>query len=334
MSRKAGSASGGKNIFKFGLFILIVLAGGYFLLSAILNTSTLEANSNVNLATLNVNKPMNKPVNQNLNVNKTVNINQPVAPVVNLSGVLLTVPYINESPDNSWTGPWKNACEEASMTMVDKYYYGLSSVSIAVAKKEMTIFFDYQNKLWGGNANSDTARTAQMINAETIYNATIIEKPTLTQIKSELQAKRPVIVPLYGFDLHNPNIPFVPAPRGTSYHMFVIIGYDDIAKEFITNDPGDSKDGAGYRYDYDVVMNAIHDYSFITKHADGSARAIFTYPKLVKLADIPRVYYLTGKIKQYIPSEAVFKANGWSWSAVNIVTSEWLDTFKLGAEVK
>ncbi|MFA5987658.1 MAG: hypothetical protein WC797_03350, partial [Candidatus Paceibacterota bacterium] len=36
--------------------------------------------------------------------------------------VNLEVPYINEAPDNDWTGPWKDACEEASITMIEKYY--------------------------------------------------------------------------------------------------------------------------------------------------------------------------------------------------------------------
>jgi hypothetical protein len=316
------------------IIILGVLTAGYFVLSVILITAPSEANSNANTSGSTTANTANKPVNQNLNLNKPVNINKPVAPVMNLSKVFLTVPYINESPDGSWTGPWKNACEEASMTMVDKYYYGLSSVTVKDAMKMMNTLFAFQNNIWGSNADSDTARTLRIIEENTIYNATIIEKPTILQIQKELQGKRPVIVPLYGFDLGNKNIPFVPAPRGTSYHMIVIIGYDDVTKEFITNDTGDTKAGPSHRYSYDVLMNAIHDYSFVTRHADGPARAIFTYPKLVKLIDSPRVYFLHDQVKQYIPSEEVFKANNWTWSAVNIVEAEWLDTFTMGEDVK
>ncbi|MCX6740499.1 MAG: C39 family peptidase [Candidatus Parcubacteria bacterium] len=324
-----------KNIFKFIIIVLVVLVGGYFLLSAILDDAPLEANSSGNSTNAATVKSVNNAVTQNVNVNKPININQPVVtPVVNVSKVLLSVPYINESPDNSWTGPWKNACEEACITMVDKYYYGRSTVSVLEAEKMMTELFNAQNKLWGGNANSDAVRTAKLINDNTIYNATIIEKPTISQIKKELQQNRPVIVPVYGFDLQNKNIPFVPAPRGTSYHMLVIIGYDDATKEFITNDSGDTKDGPNHRYGYDLLMNAIHDYSFVTKHADGPARAIFTYPKLVKLANSPRVYYLHELIQQYIPSETIFKAKGWSWDAVNVVNQEWLDTFVKGEDLK
>lgn len=318
-------------VFTYVLIVLAVLVAGYFLLSSIFWGASLEANYNVNFAAMPTTKPANTAVNKN--VNQPININQPVAPAVNLSKVFLTVPYINESPDGSWTGPWKNACEEASMTMVDKYYYGLSSVSVQEAMKMMNSLFAFQNKTWDSNADSDAARTARIINENTIYNATIIEKPTILQIQKELQGKRPVIVPLYGFDLGNKNIPFVPAPRGTSYHMIVIIGYDDTTKEFITNDTGDIKAGASHHYSYDVLMNAIHDYSFVTRHADGPARAIFTYPKLVKVADNPRVYYLHDQIKQYIPSEEVFKAHKWTWNAVNVVESEWLDTFTLGEDV-
>jgi hypothetical protein len=315
-------------ILKYALIVAVFLVGGYFFLVIILNSVPLAANSN----TKSQNLPYPKPAINMAALNQT-NSNQPTVAVKDANKVILAVPYINESPDNNWTGNWKNACEEASMTMVDKYYSGQSSVSSADAKKEMTMFFDVQNKLWGSNANSDAARTAKLINDNTIYNATVIELPTISQIKNELDQSRPVIVPLYGFDLHNPNIPFVPLPRGTSYHMLVIIGYDDATKEFITNDDGDTKAGPGHRYGYDLLMNAIHDYSFVTKQANDTARAIFTYPKLVKLADNPRVYYLHDNIKQYIPDEATFKAKGWTWNEVNVVTQVWLDTFKSGDDI-
>lgn len=314
------------------IIMLVVLAAGYFVLSALLDGTSLEANTNVNSVNAPEVKPINKTVNQN--VNKPINADKPVVPAVNTRKVFLTVPYINEAPGNVWTGPWKNACEEASVTMVDKYYYGLSSVPVADSKKMMSDLFDFQNKIWGSNADSDTERTKRIIGENTIYNATIIEKPTILQIQKELQGKRPVIVPLYGFDLGNKNIPFVPAPRGTSYHMIVIVGYDDDTRKFITNDPGDTIQGPNHRYDYDVLMNAIHDYSFVTRHADGPARAIFTYPKLVKLIDSPKVYFLHDQVKQYIPSEEVFKANKWTWNAVNVVNAQWLDTFTMGEDIK
>lgn len=251
-----------------------------------------------------------------------------------LTEVDLTVPYINEAPDNNWTGPWKNACEEASMAMVEKYYLGQSIVTINEAKVFMNMMFTKQNTIWGSNADSDSKRTARLINDYTIYNAIIKDNPTVDDIKAELQAKRPVISLHYGFDLGNPNIPFVPLPRGTSYHMIVITGYDDETQEFIVNDTGDRKEGAGYRYDYEKFMESLHDYDFTVHKATGPARVIFTYPKLVKIASSPRVYYVHDNIQQYVTTPEAFKNKKWSWDAINEVTAEWLNTFKVGEDIK
>ncbi|MCX6744722.1 MAG: C39 family peptidase [Candidatus Parcubacteria bacterium] len=252
-----------------------------------------------------------------------------------LTKVNLDVPYINEAPDNNWTGPWKNACEEASMAMIEKYYFGKSTVAISEAKVFMSTMFTKQNTIWGTNADSDAKRTAQLINDYTVANAKIVDNPSVEDIKKELQQKHPVISLHYGFDLKNPNIPFVPASRGgTSYHMLVIKGYDDENKEFIVNDTGDRNEGDGYRYDYDLFMDSLHDYDFSTHKANGPARVIFTSAKLVKLTDNPKVFYVHDSIKQYIPNATIFLAKGWNWDAVNVVTKEWLDTFQLGEDIK
>lgn len=268
------------------------------------------------------------PTNSNINA---VAINAPAQQI--LSGkVVLGVPYISEAPDGNWTGPWKNACEEASIAMVQNYYLGKTRVPIADQKSFMQSLFDAEDKIWGSNVNTDVTRTLQLIEDYSMANGKIVEEPTIEQIKAELDAKRPVIVPLYGFDLHNPNIPFVPLPRGTSYHMIVIIGYDDSTQEFITNDDGDTKAGAAHPYAYDVLMNAIHDYSFTTKHADGPARAIFTFPKLAKAASSSQIYYLSGNYKQLV-DPAIFQAKGWTENMVNTVEQVWLDSFKTSSNI-
>jgi len=43
---------------------------------------------------------------------------------------------------------------------------------------------------------------------------------------------------------------------------------------------------------------------------------------------------LQDQIKQYIPNEEIFKAKGWNWDAVNVATPEWLNTFKIGDDIK
>jgi len=186
------------------------------------------------------------------------------------------VVYINESPDGSWDGPWKNGCEEAAIVMVDKYYKGTSSVSVTEAKTAMQRLFDEQDRRWGSNANSDGTRTVELIKTHADFQATLVHDPSIDDIKAELQAKRPVITLHKGFDLHNPNIPFL--ATGSSYHNLVIVGYDDETEEFIVNDDGDTKAGKNRRYDYDILMNSLHDYNYATKLTDLPPVAIFTKP--------------------------------------------------------
>lgn len=247
------------------------------------------------------------------------------------SAVNLTVPYILEVPAGTSGGPWKNACEEASFTMLEKYYTGKNVMNLTEGKAFMSLLFSKENALYGSNVNSDTTQAKYLIDTYSDYSAKIIDNPTIEQIKSEIDSGRPVITPHYGFALHNKNIPFL--RTGTSYHMMVITGYDEAARKFIVNDPGDTVDGQGYRYDYDVFMNSIHDYSYKTKKADGPARAIFTFPKLAKAAGSSRIFYLHDNIRQYVTNPAAFNKHGWKWEAVNTVSVAWFNTFKEGAPI-
>lgn len=191
--------------------------------------------------------------------------------------VSLAVPYVNEAPDGNWTGPWKNACEEAAIVMVERFYTGQTAVSITDAKAALRRLFAVQDERWGSNANSDAARTAEIANSLGLFKAKVVTKPTLEDIKKELAAKRPVITMHKGFDLGNKNIPFL--PTGSSYHVLVLIGYDEVSQEFITHDDGDEKAGKGRRYPYSTVMNSMHDYNYKTNLTDGPARALFTAPQ-------------------------------------------------------
>jgi len=249
-----------------------------------------------------------------------------------LDKLTLSIPYINESPDGSWTGPWKNGCEEASIAMIEDFYLGKKEVSTQDAMTFMNMLFEKQNQIWGSNADADTYRTARIINDYTSYNATIIDNPTIEQIKDELNQKRPVISFHYGKVLNNPNIPFL--ATGSYYHVFIIIGYDDTTNEFITHDTGDIKTGANHRYDYDIFMNSLADFNFDVHQANGPARVIFTYPKLAKTIDSPKVYYLHENIKQWIINEETFNAKKFNWDAIMVVREVWLNQFIEEIEIR
>ncbi len=211
--------------------------------------------------------------------------NTPIAPLVRTISLIVTlpVPYIGEAPEHEWVGPWKNACEEASIAMVDKYYEGgresgtADTVDTKEAMRFMQTLFDEQDTRYGSNANSDATQSALLIEDFTSYHAHIKDNPTIEEIQGELRAGRPVIALHRGFDLKNENIPFL--ETGSSYHMTVVIGFDEVKKVFLTNDPGDEIDGAGHTYSYETFMGSLHDYRHSTELADGPARVIFTSKK-------------------------------------------------------
>ncbi len=241
----------------------------------------------------------------------------------------LAVPYVSEVPDGKWFGSWKNACEEASLNMVHGYYAGEERVSVKSAKAFMQNIFNVERRLWGSDANTDVAQTIKLIAGYSDFNGRAVLSPSVADIKSELDAGRPVIAPINGFTLGNKEIPFLPS--GSAYHMFVIVGYDEATNNFIVNDTGDLIDGPGHLYGYDLIMRSLHDYNQATKKTNGPARAIFTYPKLVKTANSHRIYYLSGATKQYVSHPLVFLQRGWSTSWVQTVSADWLAQFAEGA---
>jgi len=246
--------------------------------------------------------------------------------------VRLAVPYVSEVPDGKWVGSWKNACEEASITMLQQYYSGKKVVTVAAAKSFMQNLFNIEHGLWNSDANTDVAQTVKLITDNADFNGRVVEAPTVESIKAELDAGRPVIAPINGFTLGNKNIPFL--ARGSGYHMFVIIGYDDAAQQFIVNDTGDTIAGPGHRYAYALIMRSMHDFDRAAGKTDGPSRAIFTYPKLARASGSHRVYFLSDNTKQYVSGPSVLVQKGWDWSWVNVVANDWLAAFRDGASIK
>ncbi len=188
--------------------------------------------------------------------------------------MMLYVPYISEAPEGIWKQPWSNACEEATIMMVDEYYKGSRSVSIADAKKYLQNMFDEEESRYGSSRNADSAQIMDMLPRLTSFKSSLKLNPSMEDIKNEIRAGHPVITLHRGFDLANPNIEF--SPTLSSYHTLVVIGFDDFKRVFITHDPGDEKVGANHEYGYNLFMNSLHDYNVADNKADGEPTAIFT----------------------------------------------------------
>lgn len=190
---------------------------------------------------------------------------------------MLSVPYVSEAPEGDWSGNWVNACEEATITMVEYYYKGYQNVSVYEAKTSLQKLFDEEDNRYGNNKNADASQMHEMISAFESFESIIVENPTIDQIKNELLNGRPVISLHRGFTLNNPNIPF--SPTKSSYHTVVVVGFDDVSQEFITHDPGDDVDGVNHRYSYESFMSSLHNYNKYTDTTDGVPTAIFTNKK-------------------------------------------------------
>ncbi len=247
----------------------------------------------------------------------------------------LPVPFTPETPDGLWIAPWKNACEEASIVMVQECYLGKPKKLLPkkMAKQAMQPFFNIQNELFGNNRDSNAERTKEIIDDYALFSATIKENPTLTDIKAELDNNHPIITFHYGFDLKNPLIPF--RQNGSSFHVMVLTGYDDTLQEFTVNDPAVHQKGLDFRYSYATILDTLHDFDYQTKKADGPARVLFTQPKiLVKATSRDEIYVIENNtIRRYISSPQVFKVRNWPWSAIKEVDQVWLEQFPTGERI-
>lgn len=200
---------------------------------------------------------------------------QSTAPAENEQPLVLGVPFTAETPDGSWAKPWNNACEEASITMVEAWYHGKTSLTKNEAKAAMLKMFPWEDAHFGSNANTDAAQTLELIKAKASFSASIVRNPTLEQIKNELREGRPVITLNYGYELKNPLHRW--ARNGSYYHMMVLSGFDDSTKEFLVNDTA-LEEGLDYRYSYATILKSLHDYDKARAKTDGPPTVLFTAP--------------------------------------------------------
>lgn len=212
---------------------------------------------NINSPTSNTNENLNSS-NQNTNIDVNENTNAappPVSPVTSIpEKASVKVPFTTQAPGANWDALHEEACEEASLIM---YYHFLKNTDIASpesAEKEIQDLVAWETN----NGYAVDVTVAELSEIASRYyhinSGRVIKNVTINDIKKEIAGGRPVIVPAAGKMLDNPNF----RNGGPKYHMLVIKGYDKDG--FITNDPGTRK-GEYFRYTYDNLYNAIHDWN-------------------------------------------------------------------------
>ncbi|MEK7535263.1 MAG: C39 family peptidase [Patescibacteria group bacterium] len=165
----------------------------------------------------------------------------------------LKVPFTTQAPFALWDPLHEEACEEASLLMVYYYRTGQKFVSPLEADTEIKKLITWEES--NGYKVDLTAKELVAVASGYMKLKTgrVVINPTVEQLKAELKAGRPVIVPAAGRLLLNPNFT---AP-GPIYHMLVLKSFDETG--FIVNDPG-TRHGESYHYSFDRIMTAMHDW--------------------------------------------------------------------------
>ena len=165
----------------------------------------------------------------------------------------LKVPFTPQAPEADWSQPWQDACEEATVLMLDAYYknYDLSPL---FSKDEILKMVEWEKeKSW-----EYSIEAKKIVELLEWYNkdkkARIIKDPSVEKIKELIYNGTPVLVVAHGKSLSNPYY----TEGGPEYHTLVISGYTET--EFITQDPG-TKRGKNFKYKYEDLMDAIHDWN-------------------------------------------------------------------------
>ncbi|MBI5369736.1 C39 family peptidase [Candidatus Uhrbacteria bacterium] len=187
----------------------------------------------------------------------------------------LSVPFTPQAPFGEWDAVHKETCEEAALYMVQAFYQGVpeGKIEAQTAENEIQKIIAFENQLFGFFEDTTVVQTATL--AEMMYGfeqTEVVENPTIEQIKTAVVAGHPVIIPTAGRLLGNP---YYTAP-GPIYHMLVVRGYTADGK-FITNDAG-TKRGEAYLYDFDTVMDAMHDWNGGQDITGGRKVALVVYP--------------------------------------------------------
>lgn len=168
---------------------------------------------------------------------------------------LIETSFVPQAPEKNWEQPWQDACEEASLLTV-KYYYLSSALGIKEILADYQQIFDYESsRRWSHDINlSQMGETAAgLFDLE----AKIVSNPDIQTIKEYLVKDIPVIVTANGKTLYRENKHF--KSGGPWYHSLVILGFDDLQKQFIVHDVG-TQFGAYFRYSYQLLLDSIHDW--------------------------------------------------------------------------
>ncbi|MFA7319338.1 MAG: VanZ family protein [Parcubacteria group bacterium] len=167
--------------------------------------------------------------------------------------ISVSVPFASQAPLGKWDALHEEACEEASIVMLE-YYVAQKGLAPENAEKQIQSMVKFEIKNYGDYKDTTAVETAKLAgDFYGLQNLKVIYDFSVSDLKKYLALGKPIIIPAAGRALGNPYF----TPPGPLYHNLVLTGYD--GDMIIVNDPG-TKRGAGYEYDINVLYDAIHDF--------------------------------------------------------------------------
>lgn len=167
----------------------------------------------------------------------------------------LAVPFVSQAPFRNWDEVHNETCEEASVLMVNGFYKK-EIYTRQEMEDNLLSLVEWQKEKFGFFEDTNVEETVQMMREFFGFTeAKVIYDITVEDIKKELAAGRPVIIPAAGKLLPNPYF----RNGGPVYHMLVLKGYTKDGK-FISNDPGTNTLGENFTYEFGALYDAIHDW--------------------------------------------------------------------------
>lgn len=249
-----------KRLYILVTIFIFVLAGGFYI-NGKFNKTPIENIASPSPSLSPLPSPLASPI-----IFETPTLKPETTEIPN-SYLIENVPFQSQAPFANWDELHDEACEEASVILVEWWRKDRGNINAQTMDEEILSLVDWQVKNWGGHQDLTVKETAQM--AESFYG--LILKPrydiTIEDIKEEIAQGRPVIVPAAGRLLGNP---YFRSP-GPIYHMVVAIGYN--GNQIIVQDVG-TKRGDHYVYSEKILFNAIHDWAGSPDNIESGQKAM------------------------------------------------------------
>jgi len=264
------------------VIVIFLFVSGYFF---IVRKNSAEAPAeNINIYVQVENSQLQKSENEiqdNAEAELEKNKDKNSLKVLPKSNMLAGVPFVLQAPFGNWNDPlFQDACEEAAILMADGWLKGNTYLSDQI-QNEIKKIVILEEKMLGQDIDTSVKDTVRVMKEYTGHKKIeVVEGIKIDNLKDEVLSGRMVIVPTDGRKLGNP---FYTSP-GPVTHMLVIVGYDAVSGEFITNDSG-TKMGKDYRYNEDVLFGAIRDYPTGNHHLNMFDEKLFSQKVMIVISE-------------------------------------------------